>query len=91
MPNPAFRKVFRQLRRAALLSDGAGLNDAQLLECFLTDGDAAAFAALVRRHGPMVFGVCRRLLPQPQPSSAGRSSQAMPVLRTNKMPVRTLR
>lgn len=63
MPNPAFRKVFRQLRRAALLSDGAGLNDAQLLECFLTDGDDAAFAALVRRHGPMVFGVCRRLLP----------------------------
>ncbi len=63
MPNPAWRKVFQQLRKSALLSDGAGLSDAQLLDGFLSDGDEDAFAALVRRHGPMVFGVCRRLLP----------------------------
>jgi RNA polymerase sigma factor (sigma-70 family) len=63
MPNRALRKVFQQLRRSALLADGAGLNDAHLLDCFLNDGDEAAFAALMRRHGPMVFGVCRRLLP----------------------------
>jgi RNA polymerase sigma factor (sigma-70 family) len=63
MPNPAWRKVFQQLRKSALLSDGAGFSDAQLLDCFLSDGDENAFAALVRRHGPMVFGVCRRLLP----------------------------
>ncbi len=41
------------------------LSDEQLLEQFIalsddTAGDA--FAALVRRHGPMVYGVCRRLL-----------------------------
>src|SRR5262245_18854203 len=54
--------VLRHLRRAALLSDGSDLTDGQLLECFLTRREEAAFAALVRRHGPMILGVCRRVL-----------------------------
>ncbi|HMF17924.1 MAG TPA: sigma-70 family RNA polymerase sigma factor, partial [Gemmataceae bacterium] len=36
--------------------------DAQLLACFVADRDEAAFASLVRQHGPMVLGVCRRVL-----------------------------
>ena len=36
--------------------------DAGLVERFAADRDADAFAELVRRHGPMVLGVCRRAL-----------------------------
>jgi RNA polymerase sigma factor (sigma-70 family) len=39
------------------------LTDGQLLGRYVTTRDAAAFENLVRRHGPMVLGVCRRLLP----------------------------
>src|SRR3954452_20356811 len=43
-----------------LVADGAA--DADLLRRYVADRDEAAFALLVRRHGPMVFGVCRRTL-----------------------------
>lgn len=39
------------------------MTDGQLLGCFIDLKDEVAFEALVRRHGPMVFSVCRRLLP----------------------------
>src|ERR1043166_2044100 len=55
-------EVIQHLRRAVLLRDGAGLTDGQLLEEFISRREEAAFAALVRRHGPMVWGVCRRVL-----------------------------
>lgn len=38
------------------------MSDGQLLEHFIAQRDEAAFTALVRRHGPMVLGVCQRLL-----------------------------
>ncbi len=39
--------------------------DRQLLERFTAYRDEAAFEELLRRHGPMVLGVCRRLLAEP--------------------------
>lgn len=53
------------LLRAALrrLSpDPPSDSDADLLDRYVASRDEAAFAALVRRHGPMVLGVCRRRL-----------------------------
>jgi RNA polymerase sigma factor (sigma-70 family) len=63
-----------KFRSAALLRRLCGLAsqpppeasaDAALLERYVRDRDEAAFAALVRRHGPMVQRVCRRLLADP--------------------------
>jgi RNA polymerase sigma factor (sigma-70 family) len=45
-----------------LLREGAGMSDGQLLDCFIGRRDQAVLGALVRRHGPMVWGVCRRVL-----------------------------
>jgi RNA polymerase sigma-70 factor (ECF subfamily) len=47
-----------------LFSDGTlgGLPDGQLLERNVNRRDEAVFEAIVRRHGPMVWGVCRRVL-----------------------------
>ncbi len=39
-----------------------GLTDGELLDRFVASGDEAAFEVLVHRLGPMVLGVCRRLL-----------------------------
>jgi RNA polymerase sigma factor (sigma-70 family) len=54
--------VLEHLRRAVLRQAGAGLTDGELLEGYVTRRDDGAFEALVRRHGPMVLGVCRRVL-----------------------------
>jgi RNA polymerase sigma factor (sigma-70 family) len=54
--------LIHHLHEAALLPDRVGLTDSQLLEYFLSRRDEVAFEALVRRHGPMVFAVCRRVI-----------------------------
>jgi RNA polymerase sigma factor (sigma-70 family) len=38
------------------------LGDGQLLTLFTIEQDQLAFRALVRRHGPLVLGICRRML-----------------------------
>src|SRR5262245_53851622 len=40
----------------------AEVEESELLERFVRGRDEEAFALLVKRHGPMVLGVCRKLL-----------------------------
>lgn len=51
-----------RLFQAVLPSAMADMSDGQLLGEFVDRRDGVAFATLLRRHGPMVMGVCRRLL-----------------------------
>src|SRR5262249_46552161 len=57
----AVATVLHNLHRSLLRRDDA-ITDGELVEGFVTRRDDDAFAALVRRHGPMVLGVCRRVL-----------------------------
>jgi RNA polymerase sigma factor (sigma-70 family) len=58
--------VLRQIDRLYREGTLAGLGDHQLLERYLTRRDEAAFEALVNLHGPMVLGLCRRMLRDPR-------------------------
>jgi RNA polymerase sigma factor (sigma-70 family) len=63
MTTSQMSEVIQLFRGSLLICDGAGMTDAQLLERFINERDEAAFTAIVRRHGSMVWGVCRRILP----------------------------
>jgi RNA polymerase sigma factor (sigma-70 family) len=52
--------VLDDLQRTVRPPDDA--SDARLMERFIRQGDEHAFASLLHRHGPMVLGVCRRVL-----------------------------
>ena len=54
--------LLRHLRSLAAKQANDALPDQQLLDEFLTQRSETSFAALVRRHGPMVLSVCRRVL-----------------------------
>jgi RNA polymerase sigma factor (sigma-70 family) len=54
--------VICHLHRIARRQDEDGLSDGQLLARFIEHCDEAAVTALVRRHGSMVWGACRRVL-----------------------------
>jgi RNA polymerase sigma factor (sigma-70 family) len=59
MPASQISKAVQQLHKTMLVQEAT---DGQLLECFISSHEAAALEVLVRRHGPMVWGVCRRIL-----------------------------
>jgi len=55
--------VLRHLRRLVPPPAPEGVSDAQLLDRFVLHNDEAAFELLLWRHGPMVWSLCRRILP----------------------------
>src|SRR5690348_9208238 len=62
MPNAPLNDLLGRLRGSARVQE----TDGQLLARFVRGRDELAFELLVRRHGPMVLGVCRRLLLTPE-------------------------
>ncbi|MHB1422169.1 MAG: sigma-70 family RNA polymerase sigma factor [Gemmataceae bacterium] len=54
--------VLRHIRKLAAVSATRQTTDAELLRCFNSNQDEGAFAELMRRHGPLVLSVCRRVL-----------------------------
>jgi len=58
--------VVRHIRRLAAYEAAPSQTSHQLLQDFLADRNETAFAALVRRHGPMVMSVCNHVLRQYQ-------------------------
>lgn len=58
----ALGTILYHLRGRVFRHDEPLIPDGALLDSFLTRRDEAAFEALLRRHGPMVLGVCQRLL-----------------------------
>jgi RNA polymerase sigma factor (sigma-70 family) len=61
---PAVRQepVLRFIRKLAVREHIAQLTDGDLLHQFITARDDEAFAAIVRRHGPMVLRLCLQVL-----------------------------
>ena len=57
--------VMQQIRRLFLEGTSIGLSEGELLDRFVRARDESAFEILVARHGPMVLGVCRSLLRDP--------------------------
>jgi RNA polymerase sigma factor (sigma-70 family) len=63
---PQLRTVLSKLQQLAGRDPAGPLTDAELLRRYQERRDEAAFESLVWRHGGMVLGVCRRLLPGEQ-------------------------
>src|SRR5215813_2535384 len=62
MTSMCLGQVVRQWRGLLVTRENAALTDADLWECYVRQRDEPALETLVRRHGPMVLGVCRRIL-----------------------------
>src|SRR5438309_810319 len=62
MPANHAGAILRHLRRFAEAHAPGALTDGQLLKRFADHGEEEAFAALMRRHGGLVWNVCRHIL-----------------------------
>jgi C-terminal peptidase prc len=61
MANQPSKVLIHHIRRLVPAAAGGG-TDRELLERFTRQGDETSFEDLIRRHGPMVLSVCRRVL-----------------------------
>ena len=57
-----YQFAVRDLQTLFEVGSLGGLSDGQLLDRFVARREGAVFEAILLRHGPMVWGVCRRVL-----------------------------
>src|SRR4051812_35085488 len=62
MANPQGGIPPQELGRSSGIVTNRDVSDQELLRRFLGHRDETAFAALLHRHGSIVWGVCRRML-----------------------------
>jgi RNA polymerase sigma factor (sigma-70 family) len=62
MASETSHQLAKCLQRLSSAARMESVGDRELVERFASGRDADAFAVLVRRHGPMVLRVCRRIL-----------------------------
>ena len=88
MPRKRLSDLLEQVRRTMLAQGGSGFSDRTLLESFVQQHDQAAFSAIVRRHGPLVWSVCQRILGNHHDSEDAFQATFL-VLRARPAPSRT--
>ncbi len=62
MASPVLNSILRNIGHRVAHERQPADTDAMLLERFFKERESEAFELLLRRHGPMVLGVCRRIL-----------------------------
>jgi RNA polymerase sigma factor (sigma-70 family) len=72
-------KLVRQISEPDRRTDG------ELLESFLRGGTESDFGVLVRRHGPMIWGICRRSLHDPADAEDAFQAVFLVLLRRGHM------
>src|SRR5260370_23687849 len=62
MPVSSMDGMMQRIRQVVVDADDPCETDADLLARFVSHSDSRAVSVLIRRHAPMVWGVCRRIL-----------------------------
>ena len=85
MPKPAVKPAVYAIRDLIRQEQTSAISDAVLLDRFQRHHDEAAFASLLKRHGPMVLGVCRRVLGQAHDAEDAFQATFMVLLRSGSV------
>lgn len=62
MAQSPLQLAVQSMKAIVSAQEARNLSDRELLRAYCTKNDQTAFAALVKRHGPLVFGICGRVL-----------------------------
>jgi hypothetical protein len=88
MATNCMKTLIPGLRRALLPGADQARCDEELLEAFVSARDEMAFEMLLKRHGPMVMGVCRRVLQNVHDAEDGFQATFLLLARKGQFPAK---